>query len=103
MIAVRFRSKAGPNYSAISNIPFPILRRAMLFLTKDYKMPKRRKAVAVDPAKSITLDRKHSTSGNVIQFKRSSSSEVRPSWRLRPSDGANPGPAGFDWIELKPF
>jgi len=75
----------------------------MLFLTKDFKMPERREAVAVDPANSETLDRKQSTSANVVQFRRSSSFEVRPSQRLRPSGGFDPGPAGFDWIDLKPF
>jgi hypothetical protein len=75
----------------------------MLFLTKDYRMPKRLEAVAVDPAKSKALDCKPPTSANVVQFKRSSSFEVRPSQRLRPSDGGDPGPAGFDWDELKGF
>jgi hypothetical protein len=75
----------------------------MLFLTKDYKMPKRREAVAVDPAKSKTFDSKHSTSANVVEFNRSSSIEVHPSQRFRPSNDIDPGPAGFDWIELKGF
>jgi hypothetical protein len=72
-------------------------------LTKDHKMPKPRNAVAVDPAKSKTLDRRHSTSVDVVQFKSGSSLEVCPSQRLHPSDGGDPGPAGFDWKELKPF
>ena len=59
-------------------------------------MPKPRKAVAVDPAKSKTLDRKHSTNVNVVKFKLGSSLEVRPSQSPR-SDGGDPGPAGFDW------
>ena len=102
MIAVRFAPKAEPGYcSAISNIPFPILRRTMLFLTKDYRMPKRLEAV--DPAKSKALDCKPPTSANVVHFKRSSSFEVRPSQRLRPSNGGDPGPAGFDWDDLKGF
>jgi hypothetical protein len=86
---------------AILDSLFPILRRAMLFLPKDCKMPKRLKAVAVDPAKSVTFDHVQSTSANVVQLKRSFSFEVCPG--LRPSDGGDPGPAGFDWIDLKPF
>jgi hypothetical protein len=101
MVAVHSRFKASPSCSAISNVPFPILRQAILFLTKDYQMPKRHKAVAVDPAKANTLDCKHSTGANIVQFKRGSSFEVRPSQRLRPSDGGDPGPAGFDWHELR--
>ena len=61
-------------------------------------MPRRLKAVAVDRAEPC----KHS-SANVIQFKRSSSFEDRASQRLDLSDGGDPGPAGFDWNELKRF
>jgi hypothetical protein len=103
MIVVHFSSSGSPSRPAILDSLFPILRRAMLFLTKDFKMPKRRKAVAVDPANTETLDRKQSTSASLAQFKRSSSFEVRPSQRLCPSDGVDPGPAGFDWNDLKPF
>lgn len=98
-----FANGAPTVHSAVSNILFPILRRAMWFLTKDFKMTKRRQAVAVDPAKSKTLDRKQSTSQNVVQLRRGSSFEVCPSRRLHPFDGGDPGPAGFDWKELKPF
>ena len=74
-----------------------------LFLTKDYKMPKRRKAMAVDSAENESLDYEHSTGANIVQFKRSSSFAVRPAQRLHSFDGGDPGPAGFDWNELEPL
>jgi hypothetical protein len=64
-------------------------------------MPRRRKAMAVDPAKSKTSDRKRA-SENIVQFKRKSSLRVRPSQQRRQSDDGDPGPAGFDWKELEP-
>ena len=74
-----------------------------VILTMDFEMPKRRQSVAVDPAKSKTLDRKQSTRENVVEFKRSFSVRVQPSQCLHRSIGGDPGPAGFDWIELKSF
>lgn len=65
-------------------------------------MPKRLEVVAIDPAKPKTLDCKLSTSGTVVQFKRTSSFEVGTPQRLCPSGGGDPGPAGFDWNELTP-
>jgi hypothetical protein len=105
MIELHIRSKASlkPLCSVIFEYFVSDLCRPTLFSTKDYKMPKRLKAVAVDPAKSNILDYEHPTSANVVQFVRSSFCEGRPSQRLRPSDSGDPGPAGFDWQELKPF
>ena len=66
-----------------------------------FEMPRRHRTMAVGPAKSKSVDRKHA-SDSVIQFKRSSSSKVRRSQSMRRSGGVDPGPSGFDWKELKP-
>jgi hypothetical protein len=102
VIAVSFRSKrVQAALHCHFEYPFPIFMSDNLFLTKDYEMPKRLKAEAVDPAESRSLER--STRANVIQLERGFSFEVRPSQRLHLSDGGDPGPAGFDWNELERF
>ena len=63
-------------------------------------MPRRRKTMAVDPAKSKTPGRKRA-SENVVQFERNSPLRVPPLKQLRQSDGRDPGPAGFDWKEFE--
>jgi len=65
-------------------------------------MPRRRKTVAVDPAKSKTPDCKRA-SENVAN---SNSDEVLLYESALHSssvyDGGDPGPAGFNWKELEP-
>ena len=95
-----FRPKVSPSYAR--NYLFIDFPGENAVYDGGFEILRRRGTMAVGRAKSKTVNRKHA-SDSVVQFKRSSSSKVRPSLGLRRSHGGDPGPSGFDWKELKPF